>query len=111
MPRAETRAVGTNQHVDVTASGLGANTNRFIQGAELTVIDTRGALLYTVVRAQGDQTKQIITIGPGSTRARADYTGFIQVTTNALGEIPIGIDAACFPGNPLPALVTIYFFS
>lgn len=102
---------GTNKHVDFIASGLGASANRFIQGAEVTMIDTRGGLLYAVVRAQGDEKLQMITTGPGSPSARAEFTGFFRVTADASGNVPFTIDAACTPGGPLPGVVTIGFFS
>lgn len=102
---------GTNKHVDFIASGLNASVTRFIQGVEVTVIDTRGGLLYVVVRALGDEKKQLITTGPGSTSARAEFTGFFQVTTDASGNVPFTIDAACTPGGSLQGVVTIGFFS
>lgn len=101
---------GTNKYTQFNASGLGAKVNRFIQGSEVTVIDTRGALLRVVVTTQADETKQLITMGPRSTTARADLQGFIQVTTNSLGQVPIAIEASCSPGGPLQAIVTVYFF-
>jgi hypothetical protein len=109
---------GTSEHVEFTASGLipsppptpPAPATRFVQGAEVTVIDTRRALLSLVVRLQDDETKELIRVGPGSTHERNDFTGFFRVTLNQLGQVPVSIDAACTPGAPLPAIVTVYFF-
>lgn len=103
---------GTNQHLTFSATGLGVSVNRFIQAAEVSVIDSRGALLYMVVRAQGDDMKQIITMGSRATLTRADFiSSLIQVPTNAQGQVPFAVDAGCLPGAPILAIVTVYFFS
>ena len=102
---------GTNKHLEFDASSLGNNVNRFIQGTEITALDTRGGMLYVVVRARNDEKKQLLMLGPGATRARSEFTGFFQVLTDASGNILIGTDAACTAGAPIPLVVTIYFFS
>src|SRR5262245_40991146 len=80
---------GTNQHVQFNAARLGNNTIRLIQGAEITALDTRGSLLYVVVKAQNDDKKLLLTTGPGRTHSRADFTGFFQVTTDPSGNVLI----------------------
>ena len=103
---------GTNKHVEFNASGLGASTNRFIQGAEILALDTRGSLLYVVVKAQNDDKLLLLTTGPGKTHSRADLTSSLfRVLTDASGNAPIGADVVCSPGPPLGLLVIIYFFS
>jgi hypothetical protein len=103
---------GTNKHIDFNASNLGVSVARFIQGGDVTVVGTPGALLYLVVRTLGDEKKQVLTLGAGATHKRADLEGFVQVTTNASGQIPMTVDAACSPGaGALQALITVYFFS
>ena len=102
---------GTGKHVEFNASGFTPSIARLIQGAEVTVIDTRRALLSVVVRLQDDETRELIRVGPRSTHERVDFQGFIQVTTNSLGEVPVSIDAVCSPGDPLQGIVTVYFFS
>jgi hypothetical protein len=103
---------GTNKHIDFSATGLGASVTRFIQGGDVTVIGAPGALLYMVVRALGDEKKQVVTLASGASHARVDLQGFIQAPTNASGQLPMTIDAACSPGaGQVQALVTVYFFS
>jgi hypothetical protein len=102
---------GTNKHVSFNATALGNSVTRLIQGGEVTVIGTPGALAYVVVRALGDEKKQVITLGTGSTSARIDFTGFIQAATDASGQMPIAVDAACIPGaGSVQAIVTVYYF-
>jgi hypothetical protein len=102
---------GGNKHISFNATTLGNSVTRFIQGGEVSLIGTPGALLYMVVRAQDDETKQIMTVGPGAAREGSALTGFIQVATNGVGSVPIAVDAACRPGaGQLQALVTVYFF-
>jgi hypothetical protein len=101
---------GTQQHLQFNATGLGT-TNRFIQGAEITAVDTRGSLLYVVVRAQNDDKKWLLMAGPGSPHTRGDFTGFLQVTPDASGNVLIGVDVNCTSGPPLTIAVAIYFFS
>src|SRR5262249_35127448 len=102
---------GGNKHLEFNASSLGISVNRFIQGAEITAVDTRGGLLYALVRAQDDDKKWLVTTGPGTTHARADFTGFFQMLTDASGNILIGAEVACTPGAPMPLVLTIHFFS
>ena len=102
---------GTSKHVEFSASRATTNATQFIQGAEATVLDTRGALRGLVVKLQDDDTKELISVGPGETQARTDYTGFIQVAVNAAGKVPISIDATCTPGAPLQGVVSVLFFS
>ena len=104
---------GANKHVDFVPTGLGASINRFIVGVEASVIDaTRAALLYMVVRAQGDETKQVLSLGSGSRHESVQLQNFMLAPTNALGQIPFTIDAACSPGTgAIQGVVTVYFFS
>ena len=102
---------GTNQHLEFNATGLGNNTNRFIQGAEITAVDTRGSVLYVLVDALNSPNLTLITTGPGAPHAAAYFTGFFKVTADATGNILIGVEAACTPGPPLPLIIVIQFFS
>ncbi len=102
---------GTTQHVEFNALQLGANTARFIQGAEITAVDTRGSLLYVVLHAKNDDRLLLLTAGPGATHSRADFTGFFKVTADASGVVVIGAEVACTPGPPLPLVLVVYFFS
>ncbi len=105
---------GTTKHGSFNATALappGPSVTRFIQGGEVSLIGAPGALLFMMVRALDDDTKQIMTVGPGSPREGAALTGFIQAQTNGIGSIPISVDAACSPGaGSLTAIVTVYFF-
>jgi hypothetical protein len=102
---------GTNQHIEYVVSGLGNSVTRLIQGAEIVVIDTVGALRYMVLRAQGDEKKQLLAIGPGATRADAQFTGFLQVPTNSAGQVLFTVEAGCVgPPDTIQALVTVWFF-
>ena len=107
---------GTNKHLEFNATGLNPNNpntpiNRFIQGAEITAVDTRGSVLYVLVDALNSPNLTLITTGPGAPHAAAYFTGFFNVKTDALGNILIGVEAACTPGPPLPLIIVIQFFS
>ncbi len=56
---------GTNKHVDFNAPGFPASSTQFILGGEVAVFGT--SLLYLVVRGQGDERKQVLTVGAGGT--------------------------------------------
>jgi hypothetical protein len=103
---------GTNKTVSFTASGLGNNTNRFIQSAEVALFENRGGLQYVIVRAQGDPNKQLVTLA-GSDNSRSNqFTGFYQLTTSATGTVTFTVDGACNGGfGQVQGLVTIGFFS
>jgi hypothetical protein len=103
---------GANKHTDFFATALGAPAaTRLIQGGEVSLIGTRGALSYLVVRALGDEKKQIVTLGTGAVDARVDFTGFVPATLDGSGNVLIAVDAACTPGaGALTAIVTVYFF-
>jgi hypothetical protein len=74
----------------------------------VTVLGT--SLLYLVVRGQGDELKQVLTVGAGGTHVGFAMPTFYQVTANALGNVLITIDAGCSPGSgQVQALVTVYF--
>jgi hypothetical protein len=101
---------GANKHFDFLAAGFPASSAQFTLGAEVTAIDPRGALLYVVIRGQGDEKKQILSIGPGTTHAGFAMPTFYQVTADASGQVLITIDGACTAGAGLvQAIVTIYF--
>ena len=99
---------GSNKHVDVNAAGFPASTTQFILGGEATVFGP--SLLYMVVRGEGDEQKQVLTVGPGGTRVGASLPTFYSVSSNASGNVLITIDSACTPGSgSVQALVTIFF--
>ena len=103
---------GTNKHLDFTATGLGISVARFVQSFEISVVDTRGALLYAVVRANNDEKKQMISAGTGLTRARADYiSSLFRTDTDASGNVLFGAEVGCTPGAPIVVVLTVYYFS
>jgi hypothetical protein len=112
---------GQNKTVTFTASNLGNNVTRFIQGAEISLFENRSAitngvellaLQYILLRAQGDPTKQLLTLGSREPGARNQFTGFIQVTTSATGTVNFTIDGACNGGfGQIQGNLTIWFFS
>jgi hypothetical protein len=112
---------GQNKTVTFTASNLGNNVTRFIQGAEISLFENRSAitngvellaLQYILLRAQGDPTKQLLTLGSREPGARNQFTGFIQVTTSATGTVNFTIDGACNDGfGQIQGNLTIWFFS
>jgi hypothetical protein len=103
---------GTVRHESFQATGLGASVNRFIQGAEVTVVDRKGKLEYLLVRAEGDENSQLLSIGPKVTHESVAFTASLfQVTTDATGNVLITVDALCRKGPDLTAFVNVTFFS
>jgi len=112
---------GQNKTITFTASNLGNNANRFIQGAEISLFENQErvvgninllALQYILLRAQGDPNKQLLTLGSRDPSARNQFTGFIQVTTSATGTVNFTIDGACNGGfGQVQGNVTVWFFS
>jgi hypothetical protein len=102
---------GTNKTISFTASNLGNSVTRFIQGSEISLFENRGGLQYVILRAQGNPTKQLLTLG-GRDNSRSDqYEGFIPVTTSATGTLTFTIDGACNGGfGQVQGNVTVWFF-
>jgi hypothetical protein len=103
---------GTNKTTTFTATGLGASVNRFIFGAEITLFENRGGLQYVILRAQGDPTKQLLSLGAADDSRSRDYTTFFTVTTNAAGSVIFTIDGACNGGfGQVQGNFSILFFT
>jgi hypothetical protein len=103
---------GTNKTVNFNAGTLGATVNRFVVGVEISLFENRGGLQYVILRAQGDPTKQLATLGFVDNRASNIFTSFMALATNAAGNIPFTIDGACNGGfGQVQGNVTIWFFS
>ena len=101
---------GGNKHFDFQAGGFPASSNQFILGSQVSLFQNPAGLLYLVMRGQGDELKQFISLGAGESGARFAMPTFYQVTANALGNVLITIDAACAPGfGQTQGFATVFF--
>lgn len=65
---------GTNKTTNFTVSGLGNNTTRFVQSAEVALFENRGGLQYVIVRLNGDPNKQLVTMGSADNSRSNQFT-------------------------------------
>jgi len=101
---------GTNQHLTLTASGLGNSTTRFIQGSAIALFQNSGGLQYILLTAN-DVQKLLLNMGIGKNSASEQYQGFIPVTTSATGTVTISVDGACNPGaGQIQGNAIVWFF-
>src|SRR5262245_38316576 len=63
---------GTLRHEQFVAANLGASVARFIQGAEVTVVDQKGKIDYLLVRVAGNEERQLLCSSPERCRGRID---------------------------------------
>jgi len=89
---------------------LGVASARFVQSAEVSIIDNPQALSFIVLEALTDPNKTLITLGKGQINNRGYFTGFYSIPS-AEGIIPFTLFGACTGGGTLQGLVTIGFFS
>ena len=105
---------GTNKHLTITVTGLGASTTRFIQSASIVLFQNNGGLQYILLAADGNPNKILLNMGLGQTNAQQVYiSSLFATTTNAAGEATFTIDGACTPGgaNQIQGNVLITYFS
>jgi hypothetical protein len=69
---------GTNKTTSFTVSGLGNNTTRFVQSAEVALFENRGGLQYVIVRLNADANKQLVTIAGTDNSRSNQFTGFYE---------------------------------
>ena len=101
---------GSAKLVTLNAGGLGVASARFVQSAEVSIIDNPQALSFIVLEALTDVNKTLLTLGKGQTNSRGDFTGFYSVGV-AGGVMPFTLVGACTGGGVLQGLVNIGFFS
>ena len=104
----------TFRTVSFLVGGLGADINRFIQGAELAVhsLPKGGSINSLRLQAMGDPKKTLLVMGSNETRARADYTSSLAlVRTNTSGEVAFLAIGSCKGGGTLRAFANIGFFN
>jgi hypothetical protein len=99
---------GQQKTLNFTASGLGANTNKFAGAAEISIIDNPGALHFIIVDLNGDATKVLMTMGVGETHGFKP--NFIPVTTNNSGAVVVSLLGACSTGGQTQGFLTVLFF-
>ena len=71
-----------------------------------------GVVEYMLVRAQGDENKQLLSLGPKETHESMLFiSSLYQVMSDATGNVLITVDALCRNGPDLTAFVNVIFFS
>jgi hypothetical protein len=101
---------GTVRSVIFNMTGLGT-ANRFIQGGDFSITNPSGGVRFLQMLAEADNTKLIVDMGFQRVRAIGQFTGFIQVTPNASGNLPVQVTGICMGGGSLTGFATVYFFS
>jgi len=104
---------GTNKTVTMNATGFLPGVAQFIVGAEVTLFENRGGVQYILLRANGDSSKQILSLGINQDRAQVifptqlgPFPGFntllsgaiVTLPANASGIVPLQIDGVCTGG-------------
>ena len=78
-----------------TVTGLGTASTRFIQGAEISVLNPSG-LTFLTLGVTGTQALDLITLGAGNSHQSRDFTGFYSVPISN-GTLQFQITGACNP--------------
>ena len=97
---------GVGRIVLFNATGFPASTNQFILGGEVALPRGVTSLRLSV---PGDPTKMVLIMGGGEVSARFAMPTFYQVTSNASGNIPMQVGAACGGGGQIRGTVLLIF--
>src|SRR5262249_54861113 len=101
----------SQQFVNVTLSGLGNSTTRFIQGAEISLFQKDGALRFVVVAANSDPQRILATLSTNDTRVAHDYVfSLVPVPTSASGTMPLLVNGICTGGGQVQGIALVTFF-
>jgi hypothetical protein len=102
---------GSPKAINVTFTGLGTASTRFIQGAEISLFENHGGLQYIVVNVVNDPNRMLITMaGPNENHVYRDFTGFFSVP-NTGGNIGGTITGSCQGGGQIQGFLKVDFFS
>jgi len=103
---------GQQQTINLTASGLGTASTRFVQGAELALFqkDPSTTLQYIVLAATGGSGSTLAMLGVSDTHVGNMFTGFYALPNNS-GTIPFTLFGSCTGGGQVQGFVVVQFFS
>jgi len=103
---------GQQQAITFAVGQLGNNTNRFIQGAEITLSDTQPGLQFVLLQAGGGSNSTLVSIGRLETHVSRDYNfSTFPVTTDNVGNVLMTLTGQCQGSGAISGFVTIIFFS
>jgi len=92
------------------ATGFAASVSRLMQGADVALSETRGGINFLRFQMGAGATRVLLELGHNQVSARAQMTGFMQVTTSAAGTVPFRVIGSCNGGGAIQGFATVFFF-